>query len=71
MPASRSTISFTEQNWRKLESSNNKSKVVNIALRFFFDSKELLKEKEEDFILNELQHYDDTGESYSFEETFK
>lgn len=71
MPASRSTISFTEQNWRKLESSNNKSKVVNIAIRFFFDSKELLKEKEEDFILNELQHYDDTGESYSFEETFK
>lgn len=71
MPASRSTISFTEQNWQKLEASENKSKTVNVALRFFFDSKELLKEKEESFILNELQHYDDTGESYSFEETFK
>ncbi len=71
MPASRSTISFTEQNWKKLEASGNKSKTVNVALRFFFDSKELLKEKEEDFILNELQNYDETGESYSFEETFK
>lgn len=71
MPASRSTISFTEQNWKKLEDSENRSKTVNIALKFFFDSKELLKEREEDFILNELQHYEDTGESYSFEETFK
>lgn len=71
MPSSRSTISFTEQNWQKLEASENKSKTVNVALKFFFDSKELLKEKEEDFILNELQHYEDTGESYSFEETFK
>lgn len=71
MPASRSTISFTEQNWQKLEASENKSKTVNVALKFFFDSKELLKEKEEDFILNELQHYEDTGEAYSFEETFK
>lgn len=71
MSASRSTISFTEQNWQKLANSENKSKTVNVALKFFFDSKELLKEKEEDFILNELQHYDDTGESYSFEETFK
>lgn len=71
MPASRSTISFTEQNWQKLEASENRSKTVNVALKFFFDSKELLKEKEEDFILNELQHYEDTGEAYSFEETFK
>lgn len=71
MPASRSTISFTEQNWQKLEASENKSKTVNVALKFFFDSKDLLKEKEEDFILNELQHYEDTDESYSFEETFK
>ncbi len=70
MPASRSTISFTEQNWKKLSEIDNKSKTVNIALKFFFDSKELLKKKEEEFILNELQHYNDTGESYSFEETF-
>lgn len=71
MSASRSTISFTEQNWEKLAVSGNKSKTVNVALKFFFDSKKLLKEKEEEFILNELQHYEDTGESYSFEETFK
>lgn len=71
MPASRSTISFTEQNWQKLAKAENKSKTVNIALRFFFDSKELLKKREEEFILNELGHYKDTGESYSFDETFK
>lgn len=71
MPASRSTISFNEQNWQKLAGSHNKSKTVNVALKFFFDSKELLKEKEEEFILNELQHYEDSGESYGFEETFK
>lgn len=70
MPASRSTISFTEQNWKKLSEIDNKSKTVNVALKFFFDSKELLKKKEEEFILNELQYYNDTGESYSFEETF-
>jgi hypothetical protein len=71
MSASRSTISFTERNWEKLEESENKSKTVNIALKFFFDSRELLKDKEEEFILNELQNYKDSGESYSFEETFK
>lgn len=71
MSTSRSTISFTEQNWEKLAVSSNKSKTVNVALKFFFDSKNLLKEKEEEFILNELQHYEDTGEAYSFEETFK
>lgn len=71
MSTSRSTISFTEQNWAKLAVSSNKSKTVNVALKFFFDSKVLLKEKEEEFILNELQNYEKTGESYSFEETFK
>lgn len=29
----------------------------------------LLRKKEEEFILNELAHYENTGESYSFEET--
>lgn len=70
MPASRSTISFTEQNWQLLAKTSNKSKIVNNALKFFFDSKKLLKKREEEFILNELQHYEDTGECYSFEETF-
>ncbi|MBI4235280.1 hypothetical protein HY604_03190 [Candidatus Peregrinibacteria bacterium] len=70
MSASRSTISFTEQNWKKLADTENKSKTVNVALKFFFDSKELLKKREEEFILSELEHYEDTGESYSFEETF-
>ena len=71
MSASRSTISFTEQNWEKLQNHNNKSKMVNAALQFYFDSKELLKQKEEEFILNELANYEETGEAYSFEETFE
>ncbi len=70
MPASRSTISFEEQNWEALQKVPNKSKVVNVALKFYLDSKAILKKKEEEFILNELAHYEDTGEAYSFEETF-
>lgn len=53
-----------------MKKSSNKSKVVNTALKFYFDSKELLKKKEEEFILNELAHYEQTGEIYTFEETF-
>ena len=45
--------------------------MVNAALQFYFDSKELLKQKEEEFILNELANYEETGEAYSFEETFE
>ncbi len=71
MPASRSSVSFTESNWKKLSRVDNRSKVVNIALQFYFDSKDLLKEKEEEFILAELGHYEDSGEVYSFEDTFK
>lgn len=71
MSASRSTISFDENNWELLQKETNKSKLVNVALHFYFDSKKLLKKKEEEFILNELANYEDTGEVYSFEETFK
>lgn len=70
MTASRSTISFEENNWKELEKADNKSRVVNVALRFYFDSKSTLKKKEEEFILNELANYEDSGEVYSFEETF-
>lgn len=70
MGASRSTISFTEDNWKAIRNADNKSKVVNVALNFYLDSKRLLKKKEEEFILNELAHYENTGESYSLEETF-
>ena len=70
MVASRSTISFTEENWNEIQKTSNKSKMVNSALKFYFDAKNLLKKREEEFILNELAHYEETGESYSFEETF-
>lgn len=70
MPATRSTISFTEDNWHKIESEKNKSKLVNQAIEYFYKSKDFLKNKEEDFILNELAHFDAVNESYSYEETF-
>ncbi len=70
MSASRSTISFTEDNWKAIGNADNKSKMVNVALSFYFDSKKLLKKKEEEFILGELAHYENTGESYSLEATF-
>jgi len=70
MPASRSTVSFDEQNWNALQNVKNKSKVVNTALKFYFASKAALKKKEEEFILNELAHYENEGEIYTFEETF-
>ncbi len=70
MPASRSTISFQDQNWKKLQKEKNKSRLVNKALHFYYSSQELLKKKEEEFILNELAHFEQTSESYTFEETF-
>ena len=70
MSAARSTISFTEDNWKAIGNTGNKSKVVNVALNFYFDSKKLLRKKEEEFILKELAHYEETDESYSMEETF-
>ena len=70
MTASRSTISFNEKNWKKLKNIKNKSKVVNTALTFYFDSQELLRKKEEEFILKELKHYEETGECYTHEELF-
>ncbi|NQV90835.1 hypothetical protein HQ487_05545 [Candidatus Uhrbacteria bacterium] len=71
MPASRTTISFNEQNWKTLEKAENKSAVVNQALHFFFSAKKTLKQKEEEFILNELAHYTETGESYPLNDALK
>lgn len=70
MLASRSSISFSEDNWNKIQAAKNKSKVVNTALKFYFDSKEIIKKKEEDFILNEWAHYEETGECFTYDETF-
>ena len=70
MITARSSISFTKENWEEMAKAENKSKLVNKALEFYFGSKKLLKQKEEEFILNELAHFESTGEVYSFEETF-
>lgn len=71
MPASRSTVSFSSKNWKELKKAKNKSKVVNLALSFYFDAQEILKKRQEEFILNELKHYQESGESYSLKDTFK
>lgn len=70
MSVSRSTISFDQVNWSKLKNEKNKSRVVNAALRFFYDSKKAVEKAETDFILSELAHYEETGESYSADEVF-
>ena len=71
MPVSRTTISFNEQNWKNLKNEKNKSAFVNKALSFYISATKKLKEREEEFILNELAHYENTGESYSLQEALK
>lgn len=71
MSVTRSTVSFTENNWNRITDANNRSKLVNDALTYFFTAQDYLKEKEEEFILGELKHYQDSGEHYTFEETFR
>lgn len=70
MAASRSSISFEQENWQKLQNEENKSQTVNIALRFYYSSRDRLKQAEEEFILNELVNFENTGESYSEDEVF-
>ena len=71
MSATRSTISFHEHNWQKIAQQKNRSKLVNTALDYYFRAQDFLKDKEEEFILQELHHYEKTGEHYSAEETFE
>jgi len=44
---------------------------MNDAVKFFVSAKKSLKKKEEEVILNELAHFEETGESYSLKETLK
>ncbi|MBT5808548.1 hypothetical protein HOI18_04720 [Candidatus Uhrbacteria bacterium] len=71
MPASRTTISFNEQNWKEVSKAKNKSAFVNNAVNFFVSTKKALKKKEEEFLLNELAHFEETNETYSLEEALK
>lgn len=71
MVAARTTIAFGQATWPKLKKAKNKSKIVNTALEYYFSAQEYLKEKEEEFILWEFAHFEKTGESYSYDETFK
>jgi hypothetical protein len=70
MTATRSTISFTKENWKHIEKANNRSQVVNSAIKYYFESQKFLEEKEKEFILSEFKKYSKTKKSYSFKETF-
>jgi len=70
MAVNRTTISVNQDNWAKIKNVKNRSKVINVALEYYFKAQEFLANKEQEFILTELNHYLETGESYSFEETF-
>lgn len=41
------------------------------ALKLYFESEDNIRQKEEEFVLNEIKHHKETGEMYSFEETFQ
>lgn len=71
MTATRSTISFTKDNWKHLEKADNRSQIVNKAIKYYFDSQKFLEEKEKEFIFSEFKKYSKTKKSYSFEETFE
>lgn len=71
MTATRSSISFNQNNWKQIANSKNRSALVNKALEYYFKAQAFLKSKEEEFILSELEHYQKTGEHYTFDETFK
>lgn len=71
MAVKRSTIAFNSNNWEKIVDADNRSKLINEALAYFFHAQDYLKEKEEEFILGELANYKDTDEHYTFDETFK
>ena len=71
MTATRTSIAFNQDNWNKLASEPNRSKIVNKAVDLFYKTQQMLKEKEEAFLLDEIAHYMNTGEHYTFEETFK
>jgi hypothetical protein len=77
MAVKRSTVSFDPVIWKRLSQSKNKSKVVNDALLLFFQLEQLKAEHECEFsekglalIHKEIEHYEKTGESYSYEEVF-
>lgn len=71
MSVSRSTISFDSKNWNQLAGAKNRSKVVNQALEYFFASQEFLESKKQEFLLKELQDYQDNpNDGQTFEEVF-
>jgi len=57
MPVMRSTISFHPLNWKRVKNKKNRSKTINAALDYYYKAQEFLKKKEEEFILQEFEHF--------------
>lgn len=71
MTITRSTISFTQQNWQGLKNAPNRSKLVNKALSYYFKAQNFIKNKEEEFLLLELADYQQNPtKGKTFEEIF-
>ena len=77
MSVKRSTVSFQGPVWEKLSQAKNRSKVVNEALKFYFALDRFKAEKnleyneaETDFVLQELKHFEASGEKYDYEAVF-
>lgn len=77
MSVVKNSVSFEPEVWEALSEQPNRSRVVNNALKLYFtlenkraEQEAAWSEEEEKLILAELEHYEKTGESYSYEETF-
>ena len=71
MSVTRSTVSFTQQNWQGLKNAPNRSKLVNKALDYYFKAQNFIKDKEEEFLLLELADYQQNpAKGKTFEEIF-
>jgi hypothetical protein len=67
----RSTVSFTEQNWEYLKEVSNRSRFINQALEYYFKAQAFIKTKEEEFLLSELNDYQQNPqEGKKFSEVF-
>jgi hypothetical protein len=67
----RSTVSFTEQNWEYLKEVSNRSRFINQDLEYYFKAQAFIKTKEEEFLLSELNDYQQNPqEGKKFSEVF-
>jgi len=71
MSVTRTTISVSAENWEYLKTIKNRSREVNHALNYYLKAKKFLAQKEEEFLLLELEdYYKEPEKGKTFEEIF-